>query len=98
MPDMKKDMKRIIGKWQYGINFGICPTYMAGFHPYIDIWFLKLKHVSPEGEILQKCCYSGILFRKQWNPIIIMRIRTFKIFGKYKRIIYPIKIQFNPHA
>lgn len=81
-----------LNKWQYGITFGRCPIHMRGFNPYIAFWFLKLIHFPKMGEVIKKCCYKGILVNKVFSPIIIMRRKSFKIFGKCFGIDYPIKI------
>lgn len=84
-------MKRELGKLQIGLRFGKCPLYIGGgFHPYITFWLLKLKLFPNEGEQIQKKHYKGIFINKVWSPIILLRQRTFNIFGKHFRIVYPL--------
>lgn len=86
-------VKRVINKWQIGVRFGKSPSYMDGFHPYFTFWFLKLRSFSEEGVMISKENYVGILIDKVWSPIITSRQRTFRIFGRTLKIVYPIRIE-----
>ena len=88
-------MKKILNKWQYGIKIGKCPFWKLGFHPFIRTWFLKLVSFPNEGEMIAKENYKGFMINKEWSPIITFQERTFRVFGKYIRIVYPIKLTFK---
>lgn len=90
-------MKRELNKWQFGIKMGktLPEMHPDTFHPYIRIWFLKFISFSAECLMFSKENYKG--FYLDFCPIkdVIMYQKSFKFLGKWRRIVFPIKIIIN---
>ncbi len=83
-------LKRELYNWQYGIKVGRSPEY-RGFMPSIGIWAMRILTLPAREESIDAANYQGFCWF--WSPpLITARQRTFKIFGRYFRIVYPIKI------
>ena len=92
-------LKRCLNKWQFGISFGKIFYINNPLACGLRFWACKFISWPEEGAMIGKENYKGLFKVYEINPTLVCTVKTFKLFGKYFRVIYKInKFHLNFYA